>query len=141
MNASGNNGAEALATYTAPTEAIKTKDAVSNKKVSINFETNSYTLDDDDKYIIGKEFIPIAKSFATRIRVEGNTDGVGDPQFNKNLSYNRAKAVVKYMVNECGFDSNRFIIVGNGSDKAIADGVYSANEKYRVTEFQLISEE
>lgn len=141
MDATGINGAEALATYTAPTEAIKTKDAVSNKKVSINFETNSYSLDDDDKYIIEKEFIPIAKSFSTRIRVEGNTDGVGNPQLNKNLSYNRAKSVVNYMINEYGFDSKRFIIVGNGSDKAIADGVYSANEKYRVTEFQLISEE
>jgi NitT/TauT family transport system substrate-binding protein len=141
MNASGINAPEAVATYTEASNEIKTKEALSNKKVSINFETNSYTLDDTDKSIIDREFIPIAKSFATRIRVEGNTDAIGDPQLNKKLSYNRAKAVVNYMVNDCGFDPKRFIIVGNGSDKAIAAGVYSASEEYRVTEFQLISEE
>lgn len=127
--------------FTAPTQEMKTTQAISNKKVIINFPTNGFTLDDEAQGIIDREFADIAKQFNTmRIRVEGNTDAPGDPSYNQSLSEKRAKSVADYLIKEYGFDSNRFIIVGNGSKHAKEDGVNGANENYRTTDFQLISE-
>lgn len=138
----GNNSSETEVKFAVATEDIKTKEAISNKKISINFETNSSILSDDNKAMIDKEFVSIAKSFAmARIRIEGNTDAVGgNSKANQILSEKRAQAVANYLSKEHGFDKNRFIVIGNGSIKAIEDGVIGANEAYRRTEFQLIEE-
>ena len=91
--------------------------------------------------MIDREFVSIAKQFASmRIRVEGNTDWTGDENYNKKLSYNRAKAVVDYLVEEYGFDKNRFVVKGNGSEHAINAGVKGSNADYRTTDFELIEE-
>lgn len=142
VSSTGTNAPEGEVKFTAVTEDIKTKESISNKKVSINFDTNSAILDDDDKAIIDREFVQIAKSFAmARVRIEGNTDAVGgNSTGNQVLSEKRAQAVANYLVKEHGFDRNKFIVIGNGSSKAFADGVTGANEAYRMTEFQLVAE-
>jgi NitT/TauT family transport system substrate-binding protein len=133
--------AEPSIKFTAPTKEIKAKAAISSKKVSINFETGSYLLSDDAKVAIDQEFAGLAKDFAGfRVRVEGNTDAVGGAQMNLELSFKRAQAVVNYLVKEYQFDPNRFIVQGNGSKQAINDGVLSANENYRRTDFQFVEE-
>jgi len=127
--------------FTAPTKAMETTAALSNKKVVINFATNSSTLDDNARCTIDNEFAGIAAQFSNmRVRVEGNCDAVGNYEYNITLSKKRAQAVVDYLVKEYNMDPNRFITVGNGSKKAIADGVTGASEAYRTTDFQLISE-
>ena len=136
-----NQGSETGTRFTPVTAAVKEKPAISNKQVTINFPTNSSTLSDDAKYTIDKEFVNIAKTFATaRIRIEGNTDAVGNASYNETLSYKRALAVANYLADEYGFDRNRFIVVGNGMRKAVNDGVSGANEAYRRTDFQLVEE-
>ena len=133
--------AEAATTFTPATTAVKNKAAVAGKKVSINFETNSYLLSDDAKFIIDREVVGSAKDLAgLRIRVEGNTDDQGNADANMTLSFKRAQAVVNYMVKDHGFDANRFIVVGNGEKQANADGVSGANEAYRRTDFQFVEE-
>ncbi|HUU87400.1 MAG TPA: phosphate ABC transporter substrate-binding/OmpA family protein [Candidatus Glassbacteria bacterium] len=133
--------AEATTSFAPATAAVKTKEAVSSKKVSINFETNSYFLSDDAKYIIDKEFAGLAKDFAgLRIRVEGNTDATGNDAANSTLSFKRAQSVVDYLVKEYGFDPDRFIVQGNGSRQAKAAGVLTSNENYRRTDFQFVEE-
>ena len=130
---------ERATTFTAPTAVEKTKEAVSSKKVSINFATGSSVLSDEAKSIIDREFAGLAKDFAGfRIRIEGNTDAVGNPQSNMTLSFQRAQAVVNYLVSEYRFDPNRFIVQGNGSKEAISAGVLSANESFRRTDFQFV---
>lgn len=137
----GEQSAENVTKFQAPTKELETKANISDKKVAVQFQTGSDILDNDARSLIDKEFVNIAKQFRDiRIRVEGNTDNVGGPELNRKLSYRRAKSVVNYLVKECGLDPNRFIIVGNGSKHAIADGVEGDNIKYRVTDFQLISE-
>lgn len=137
----GKNAPESDVKFSAVTEEVKNKESISNKKVSINFDTNSSILDDDDKFIIDKEFVQIAKSFGmARVRIEGNTDAVGNANSNQALSMKRAQAVANYLVKEHGFDANKFIVIGNGSTKAIADGIQGASESYRMTEFQLVTE-
>jgi NitT/TauT family transport system substrate-binding protein len=134
--------AEASIKFTPATAEVKTKGAMSSKKVSINFTTGAYVLTDDNKAIIDREFVSLSKDFAgLRVRIEGNTDAVGDPGFNLSLSTKRAQAVADYLIKEYKFDPNRFIIQGNGSRQAIADGVTTANENYRRTDFQFIANE
>ena len=127
--------------FSAPTENMKTSSALSNKKVTINFKTNSSELDNTARATIDKEFVDIAMQFSNaRIRVEGNTDNTGNYNSNVALSKARAQAVVNYLVDEYHMNPNRFIVVGNGPKHAINDNVNGSNVDYRTTDFQLLSE-
>lgn len=137
----GEQSAESISNFSAPKKEYETKASISNKKLAVNFLTGSDILDNDARALIDREFVSLAKNFRDiRIRVEGNTDWVGGAEFNRKLSYKRAQSVVNYLTKECGLDPNRFIIIGNGSKKAIADGIQGDNAAYRVTDFQLIPE-
>lgn len=137
----GTQDAEGDVKFTAPTKELETTAAISNKKVTIQFASNSSTLDNDARALIDREFGTLAKQFRNaRVRVEGNTDAVGDATYNKKLSLHRAQAVVDYLVSEYGFDPNRFVVVGNGPKHALAAGANGPNAEYRVTDFQLLSE-
>ena len=137
----GEQSAEKAKTFTAPTKEIETAAAMSTKKVTIDYPSGSDVLDNDAKAVIDREFVGIAKQFnGSRIRIEGNTDATGSDAINVPLSKARAQSVANYLIKEYGFDKNRFIIVGNGSKKALADGVTGANQNYRTTDFELINE-
>jgi NitT/TauT family transport system substrate-binding protein len=137
----GNQNAEKAKTFTAPTKEMETTASMSTKKLTIEFPVNSDILDNNAKALIDREFVSIAKEFSgARIRIEGNTDNTGNAQYNIVLSKRRAQSVANYLVKEYGFDSNRFIIVGNGSEKAIKDGVVGSNQNYRTTDFELVNE-
>ncbi len=71
--------AEGQKQFSVATEAAKTREAIATKRVSISFRTGEFQLDENSKYIIDKEFVDIAKAFSNaRIRIEGNTDNVGN---------------------------------------------------------------
>ena len=55
-----------------------------------------------------------------KIRLEGHTDNVGDPELNKELSLARASKIRDYMTLK-GIDFERIRIVGWGGSKPIAD--------------------
>lgn len=116
------------------------REAIATKQVSITFRSGEFTLDENAKYIIDKEFIEIAKAFANaRIRIEGNTDNVGGRQSNINLSQKRAQAVANYLIREHGMSANRFIIVGNGPDQPVASNdTEDGRSKNRRTDFELV---
>lgn len=126
--------------FTRATGSDKTSKAFSTKRVRISFPTGSYTLGENAKYIIDKEFADIAKAFAhSRIRIEGNTDNTGSRPANKSLSLRRAQAVADYLAGEYSFDRNRFIIIGNGPDKPIAENnTDKGRAKNRRTDFELL---
>jgi len=134
--------AEGAVKFKAPTKALETVEAISTKQVTITFPTGGYTLDENTKYIIDQGFVDIAKTFSNaRIRIQGNTDNTGSKSVNKRISKQRAQAVADYLINEYGFDRNRFVIVGNGSDKPVADnGTASGRSKNRRTDFELIAQ-
>lgn len=141
-NVKGNQAAEAGVKFKETTEE-KAAQAVtiSDKKVTIEYASNSDVLDGTAQAIIDKEFAGIAKQFAgSKIRIVGNTDNTGNYDYNVALSKRRAQAVANYLVKEYGFDKNRFIIVGDGPKRAIADGVQGDNKAYRSTDFQLVAE-
>jgi NitT/TauT family transport system substrate-binding protein len=125
------------------TEEIKTQVSQSSKVISLEFPSNSAQLDEDDKVLIDREIKELAQGFAgAYIRVEGNTDNVGNADLNNKLSLSRAKAVVNYLVNEHKFDANKFIVVGNGSKVPVpgyeGNDDEAARAKNRRTEFQFI---
>jgi len=87
----------------------------------------------------------VAKGFGnSRVRIEGNTDNVGDKLKNVELSRKRAEAVASYLENTYNMDKNRFVIIGNGMDKPVVGCESNASPecraKNRRTEFQLIGE-
>ena len=83
--------------FSAPVDKMKTVPAIATKRITINFATGLYVLTDEAKYIIDKEFGPIARSFAGyRVRIEGNTDNVGSISSNKTLSLTK-------LPRPCGF--------------------------------------
>lgn len=137
----GDQHAEAKKTFTAPTKELETKAEMSNKKLTIEYPVNGDLLDNDAKALIDREFVSIAKQFSgARVRIEGNTDNTGNAAYNVELSKRRAQSVANYLIKEYGFDTNRFIIVGNGPKKAVEDGVSGSNQSYRTTDFQLVNE-
>ena len=137
------HAAEASKSFTEVTkEEGEGKEAIATKQVSINFRTGEYQLDENAKYIIDKEFVEIARAFANaRIRIEGNTDNVGNKASNIALSKKRAESVRDYLVSEHGMPRNRFIVVGNGPDNPVADNNTEAGKaKNRRTDFELVRE-
>lgn len=125
------------------TEEIKKQASQSSKIISLEFATNSAQLDQDDKVLIDREIKELAQGFAgAYIRVEGNTDNVGNGSLNDRLSMSRAISVVNYLVNEHKFDQNKFIVVGNGSKKPVPGCEQNQDDacraKNRRTEFQFI---
>lgn len=129
--------------FTAPTVADTKKTANSSKVISLTFATGEYELSEQDKNIIDREITALAQSFETaRIRVEGNTDNVGNALSNKDLSYKRARSVVNYLNREYKLQINKFIVVGNGQNNPVPGCEDNRDEdcraKNRRTEFSFI---
>lgn len=138
-----NNAAEAGPQFTTVSASEgAAKEAIATKRVSISFRTGEFQLDENAKYIIDREFVDIAKAFGNaRIRIEGNTDNVGNEASNIRLSERRAQAVADYLSQEHDMDPNRFIIIGNGPDDPVADNSSAdGRAKNRRTDFELVRE-
>lgn len=134
--------AEGQKEFTVATEDAKTRSAIATKRVSIAFRSGEFQLDENAKYIIDREFVDIAKAFSNaRIRIEGNTDNVGNAASNKALSLKRAKAVADYLISTYNMPRNRFIIIGNGPDKPVASNdSEDGKAKNRRTDFEIVGE-
>ncbi len=122
-----------------------TAPAISNKPVSISFDSGKFELGENAKTIIDLQFAETAKIFGNaKIRIEGNTDNVGAIDMNVNLSKKRAQAVADYLQAQYKMDPNRFIIVGNGPGKPVPGCEQNQNEackaKNRRTDFSLIAD-
>ena len=133
--------AEGMQTFSAPTVEEKKAEAFASKSASIVFPTGSAVIDANAKYIINSQIVPTLKAFgSSRVRIEGNTDNVGGRAMNIRLSEKRAESAKQYLVQEFGFDGNRFITIGNGPDKPVASNATAEGRaQNRRTEFQLLN--
>ncbi len=87
----------------------------------IVFKAGTADLDETaskDSLIHLKEFL-VAKTYISKLRVEGHTDNAGDAAANQKLSEQRALAVCKWLKAE-GVDCKRLIAVGFGDTKPVA---------------------
>ena len=113
-------------TRNAPVEEPKYKPEVAatgapvfTKPVTINFQSGQSDLDAESMHILNTQVLPqmeLAK--AMYVRVEGNTDNVGDQRQNLTLSERRAKSVVDYLVGK-GINNARVTARGNGDANPI----------------------
>ncbi len=132
--------AEGQIQFEAPTTSDIKAPAVAIKPIIINFATGSWALTSNMKELIENQLGQLSVEFAgMKVRIEGNTDNVGGAEMNRELSRKRAKSVADYLVKTYNFDPNRFIIVGNGPDKPVADNnTEEGRAANRRTEFQLL---
>ena len=110
------------------------------KGLSVNFGTDEHHLTPDDKRTIDRQFVRLAEIFYNDcIRVDGNTDNVGRPSYNDQLSLRRARAVADYLMERYGFHQDRIITVGNGSRHPVASNdTLEGRERNRRTDFELL---
>ena len=100
-------------------EVAATGPAVFTKPVTINFETGKSDLDAESMHILNSQVIPqLELAKAMYVRVEGNTDDVGDKQQNQLLSERRSKSVLEYLVRR-GVNPDRITAKGNGDTNPV----------------------
>lgn len=95
--------------------------AIVNKSLSIHFTTGSdeimpgsyFTLDS-----LGETLLAFGNTY---LQIEGNTDSRGNEAANKTLSQKRAISVKEYLVKNFNVDPRRFVTIGEGSAKPVAD--------------------
>lgn len=86
---------------------------------------------DLDKYYIKPEFYPQLKSVAEvmmsnpniKVAVSGYTDARASDEYNKVLSYNRAKAAIDYLVGTYNLPRERFILQYEGKSDPMIPGL------------------
>jgi len=93
---------------------------VLTKPVSIKFATNSSDLNAEAIAAINQQILPqmeIARGMY--VRIEGNTDNVGEKSVNQLISELRARAIVDYLASR-DVDRDRMVARGNGWGNPIA---------------------
>ncbi|HYP77830.1 MAG TPA: phosphate ABC transporter substrate-binding/OmpA family protein [Polyangiaceae bacterium] len=94
--------------------------ALFTKPVSINFPSNGGQLSAEALAVINRQILPqLEIAGGMSVRVEGNTDGVGERSANQALSEKRAAAIVEYLISR-GVPRARLVARGNGSSKPVA---------------------
>jgi NitT/TauT family transport system substrate-binding protein len=133
------HAAEAVETFERPTEKMASAPAMATKRVTINFATGSWALDENTMRILDLQAADALRVMAgMRVRITGNTDNVGDYQMNMQLSHKRAEAVADYLTRTYKFDRNRFVVVGKGPDNPVADNdTPDGRAKNRRTDIEL----
>lgn len=86
----------------------------------INFDTGKAVIKQEHRPVINEVVALLKQNPSLKLTVEGHTDNVGDPDSNKSLSEERAKAVRNALIQQ-GIRSDRLQAVGYGQEKAIAD--------------------
>jgi outer membrane protein OmpA-like peptidoglycan-associated protein len=76
-------------------------------------------LSDDSRKLLDEAATILQKYPDVQIVIEGYTDNVGNPDFNRLLSEYRANAVRDYLI-ERGIESPRLVAVGRGAENPIA---------------------
>jgi len=90
------------------------------KPVSINFPTAGNVLTPESISVINTQILPqLEIAGGMSIRVEGNTDSVGDHDANQALSEQRAAAIVEYLVAK-GVPRTRLVARGHGAPHPVA---------------------
>ena len=94
--------------------------ALFTKSVSINFPSNGNQLSAEAIAVVNQQILPqLEIAGGMSVRVEGNTDGIGERTANQALSEKRAAAIVEYLIAR-GVPRTRVVARGNGSSKPVA---------------------
>jgi outer membrane protein OmpA-like peptidoglycan-associated protein len=86
----------------------------------INFDFGKATLRPDSASVLGDVLALLNAEPGLRIGIEGHTDNVGQPAFNRKLSADRAASVKTWLVAN-GIDAGRLQTAGYGDTRPLAD--------------------
>jgi outer membrane protein OmpA-like peptidoglycan-associated protein/ABC-type nitrate/sulfonate/bicarbonate transport system substrate-binding protein len=90
------------------------------KPLTVTFHTSQSELTSEGIAMLNQHVVPqVQMAGGMYIRVEGNTDNLGDEDWNQGLSERRAASIVEYLVSR-GINRQRIVARGNGSSKPIA---------------------
>jgi outer membrane protein OmpA-like peptidoglycan-associated protein len=104
-----------------PAEEIKKElDAKGHVALYINFDFDKADIKPESQPILDQIVKLLKNNPSLNLTVEGHTDNIGTPPYNKKLSDARAKSVVGALTAQ-GIDALRLKAVGYGQDKPIAD--------------------
>lgn len=137
---------EDTATATAPKtvqrvdfEVKKIETGSAHRINNINFETNSFQMDENSKLVLDEFIIFLKENASIKIAIHGHTDDIGNDADNMTLSQNRAQAVYNYIVQN-GIDKSRLSYKGFGETKFLAPNSTEENRaKNRRTEFVIVA--
>lgn len=105
---------------------------------NIFYQTDEYTLKPESEVELKKLINFLNQNPELSIEIGGHTDNVGDLEYNKILSTNRAKTVYQYLIDN-GISVNRLKYVGYAFTKPIADNnSESGRALNRRTEIKII---
>lgn len=113
------------------------------KKLSIPlenvfFESNKYKLKPESYTELDRFISFLQKNNNLRVEISGHTDNEGSTEHNKNLSLQRAKSVLDYIVSK-GVDPKRIISKGYGESMPIApNDTEKGKAKNRRVEFKVV---
>lgn len=95
---------------------------------NILFEWNDYKLKKSSFSILNTITENLEDNPTIKIQISGHTDNTGDAKKNMELSKNRAKSVVDYLISQ-GIEQNRLSYKGYGANKPIADNSTKEGKK------------
>ena len=118
-------------------ETAPTQPAPNTLALDIRFAFNSAELDEMAKRDLAAlgEALKSPELEGAKIKIEGHTDLVGSPEYNKKLSERRAEAVKEFLVNNTAVPSDRLLTIGRGMEDPVNKARSDAPENRRV-EFQ-----
>lgn len=103
----------------------------------VKFATDSYELTEVSKHILDRLYLRLQDEKDSFLTIQAHTDNVGSIDYNRTLSYNRAKVISKYLVDK-GYPSNRIRWLGHGELKPKAPNETAAGrQENRRAEFRL----
>lgn len=101
----------------------------------ILYETDSYVLSEDSKFILDQFVKFLNENPGVTVTIQGHTDDVGDDKHNKELSANRARGVMEYLISK-GISASRLKSEGYGESKPKVPNNSAENRaKNRRTDF------
>lgn len=105
---------------------------------NIFFETARYSLKEESRIELKKLVDFLANNPGIKIEIGGHTDNIGSPEYNQNLSENRAKSVFEYLLS-MKVDKSRISYKGYGYTKPIdTNDTDEGKAKNRRTEFTIL---
>jgi hypothetical protein len=106
---------------------------------NVFFDSNSTVLKEESHVELEKLVQFMTLNPLVKIELQGHTDNIGSLAFNNDLSTNRAKAVLNYLVLK-GVDSKRIVAKGYGFSAPVADNATEEGRALnRRTELKVIS--
>jgi outer membrane protein OmpA-like peptidoglycan-associated protein/tetratricopeptide (TPR) repeat protein len=116
---------------------------------NIFFDLNKYTLRSESEIELNRLTQLMLENPSLKIEIGGHTDSRGSAEYNKDLSKNRAKTVVEYLIDK-GIDENRLEYAGYGEEQPINSDetiskmrlkseIEAAHQDNRRTEFKILA--